>query len=155
MLKGSCQRLGLTKRSKVSSSRFVIGKWEVLGVRLQKEVERIEDRHLRYQIHFHQEFGGRFSENQTSEIVGLRVLLPVQEVVLGMNFERIGQDRCAAMGCWPQPDNLGSKLYETVVPILSFMIQCNLNRHRSGYFPCGWLTNGSRRGELRIRFRVP
>jgi hypothetical protein len=52
-------------------------------------------------------------------------------MLFGMNFERIGQNRGAAMGRGPQANNLGSKPYQTVIPILSFMIQCDLNRHMS------------------------
>ncbi len=59
---------------------------DVLGVRFQKEVERVKHRHFGDQINLDTEFAGLFGEDQTRQVVALRVLLPVDEVVFRQDF---------------------------------------------------------------------
>ena len=101
----------------------------MLRVGLQEEVERIEDRHFGNQIDFHRELRGWLREDQAREIVALRVLLPVDEVVLGKNFQRIGEDRRAAVRGGAQPDDLRSERYPPVVPVAGLMVKRNVNGH--------------------------
>ncbi len=86
---GSEQRsggLGFEKGAQFAGEGFVVAERIVLRARLEEEIERIEDRHLRDQIHFDGELGGRFGKDEAREIVGLRILLPVDEVVLGLDL---------------------------------------------------------------------
>ncbi len=69
--------------------RGIILKGYVLRVGFEKEVERIVDRHLRNQIHLHSEFPCLLRYNQPRQKVRLRILLPVQEVILRQDAERI------------------------------------------------------------------
>ena len=55
-------------------------------MRFQEKIERIEHRHFRNQIHFHQEFSSRIGEHHAGEIVRLRILLPVQKMFLRLDF---------------------------------------------------------------------
>ena len=73
---------------------------------------------------------GCFREHQASQIVRLRVLLPVEEMLFGVDFQRIGKDRRAAMRRRAEAHDLGAEFDKAVVPVLSFMIQRDVNRHR-------------------------
>ena len=65
---------------------------KILGRRLQEEVERVQHRHLGDQIDLDAERRGLVGEHQPRKIVGLRVLLPVDEVGGGLDAHRIAQD---------------------------------------------------------------
>src|SRR6185436_4020505 len=67
------------------------------GVTLDKEVEGIDDRHLRREVDLDLEFGRLLREYKTRQPVTLRILLPVHEMVRGRHLERIAQDRRARM----------------------------------------------------------
>src|ERR1035438_7186054 len=77
---------------------------------------------------------GRLRENQPRKVVALRVLLPVDEVVLGKHFQRIGEDWRAAVRGRTQPDYMRSERYPPVVPVESLMMKCNVNGH--GFSGC-------------------
>ena len=83
-MRASCGagRFGFEEGAQFAGERGVVGEGIFFGVRFEEEIERIEDRHLGDQIDFDEEFGGGFGEDQAREIVALRVLLPVEEVVL-------------------------------------------------------------------------
>ncbi len=79
--------LDFEKRAQFAGERRIVFERIILGVGFEKEIEGIEDRHFRDQIHFHEKLAGGFGEDQASEIVGLRILLPVDEVVFRLDFE--------------------------------------------------------------------
>ena len=83
---------GFEKRAQFAGERGVVSERILLGVRLEEEIERIEDRHFGDQVDFDEELGGGLREDQAREIVALRVLLPVDEVVLraGSSANRTG-----------------------------------------------------------------
>ncbi len=59
-----------------------VGKRKPLGFRFEEKIERIEHRHLRHQVHFHSQFACRLLKNQPGEVIRLRILLPVDEMLL-------------------------------------------------------------------------
>ena len=86
-------------RNGASSSRWlsVVGERELLGVRLEEEVERIDDRHLGHQIHLEREASGRLGNDEPRQEVSLRVLLPVDEVLLRLDSQRVTRHRRTAV----------------------------------------------------------
>ena len=85
----------------------VIGKREMLGVFLDKEIKRIDDDHVRQQIHFDRHGLGFFREHDPCQDVAEGILLPVEKMILRGDPQRIGQDRGAAVNRRAQPEHLG------------------------------------------------
>ena len=50
-----------------------------------------------------------FGENEAGEVVALRILLPVDEVTGGLDVQRVGEDRRAAVGRGAQANDLRGK----------------------------------------------
>ena len=71
----------------------------------------------------------RLRENDARQIIALRILLPVEEVALRFDLERIGRDRRAAMRRGPQPDHLRRQLHQAVVVVDGLVMQRDANRH--------------------------
>ncbi len=63
----------------------------------------------------------------------MRVLLPVDEVVFGEDFEGVGKDGRSTMRGRPQADGLRAEHHRTVVTIVSLVIQRNVKGHRSEF----------------------
>ena len=89
-----------------------------LGVILDEEIERVDDRHLGGQIDLDLQFGGPLGEDQTGEPVPVRVLLPVDEVVLRQDLEGIGRHGRARMRRGAQADHLRSELDRPIVLVV-------------------------------------
>ena len=62
-----------------------IRKREFLCLGLQKKIKRIMNRHFGDEIHFDAKLGGLFGEDHAGQIIGLRVLLPVNEMLTRHN----------------------------------------------------------------------
>jgi len=110
----------------------IVFEWKFFGFRFQKEIERIQHRHFRDQVHFHQKLTSLFRKNQAREIVGLRVLLPVNEMLFGRNAQRVAQNARARMRCRAQANDLWTQRNGPVVFVMCFMMEGNVDRH--GYF---------------------
>jgi hypothetical protein len=59
-----------------------VGKRHALGFRFEEKIERIEHRHLRHQVHFDFQHVRRLGKDQAGQVIGLRVLLPIDEMFL-------------------------------------------------------------------------
>ena len=68
-------------------------------------------------------------EDVAREVVSLRILLPVDEMLGRRDLQRIGNDARAAMGRGPQPDDLWSERHEPVVAIVRDVIECDMYGH--------------------------
>ena len=121
--------LGLEIRPQFTGEGVVVGKRIVFCSRLQKEVERIENRHFRDQVHLDEKLRRGFGEDQARQIVSLWILLPVDEVVCRVDLQGLGENRGAAVRRGTEPDYLGAEVDPAVISIAGFMIQRNVNRH--------------------------
>ena len=72
--------------------RRIIDKGEFFRLRFQKEIKGIEHGHFRDQIHLHTKFPRGLFKDQPRCVIGLRVLNPVEEVLLRLDFERVAKD---------------------------------------------------------------
>jgi len=62
-------------------------------------------------------------------VVRKGVLLPVDEMIIRCDLERIGFDGSAAMGGGPEPDNMGVEFCQAIEPVLCVMLDSNLDCH--------------------------
>ena len=69
-----------------------------LGLGLEEEVERIDHRHVGDEIDLDEELRHLLGKHDAREVVAVRILLPVQEVALRLDLQRVAQDRRAACG---------------------------------------------------------
>ncbi len=123
------QRQLLQVRAELVLFVLAIGEGGFVSVGLEKEIERVEDRHFSDKIDFDTEFRGFFREYQTRQIVALGILLPVGEMLFGQHFERIGEYAGAAMGRWTQTNDLRAKLDGPVIAVVRDVVQRDMYRH--------------------------
>ena len=102
---------------------------EFLGAGLEEVVERVDDRHLGHQIHLDRELARLLREHEAREPVGLRILLPVDEVLLGQDPERVGVHRRARMRRGPQAHHLRAERDRPVVAVTRDVVKRDVNRH--------------------------
>ena len=73
------------ERRQVASERLVVGKRIFLRFGLEKEIERIDDRHFDDQIDHHAEVLHQLGKRDTGQKIGLRILLPIEKVLLRLD----------------------------------------------------------------------
>ena len=126
---GVGQRIGLQVGCEFLRGGRVVSERKTLGRRLQKEVKRVVDRHFDHQVDGDLEFFDLFREHQARLVVGKRVLLPVDEVASGFDFERIRHHCAAAMRRRSQAHNLWPEGDRAVVGVMGDVVEGGLNRH--------------------------
>ena len=104
-----------------------VGKRVVLGLGFQKKIEGVVDSHLGHQVHRDLELFGFVGKDQTRQVVGKRVLLPVHKMLLGFDTQRIAEDARAAMGRRAQTHHLRRELHRLAVAVVRDVVQCNVN----------------------------
>ena len=80
------------------SQLWWIGERESLGVILDEEIERVDDRHVGDEIDLDFKFGRFLGEYETRQPIAVRVLLPVHEMIGGRDFQAVARNARAAMG---------------------------------------------------------
>ena len=99
-----------------------------MSARLEQLFER--DNRFRDQIDFHPKFPGALWKYEPRKIVGLRILLPVDEVFARIDAQRVRQDTGTAMRRRPQPHQLRREPNRPVVTIVGEMGERDVDRHR-------------------------
>ncbi len=125
------QRLELAERRDLLGQRRVVGERPGLGRGLQEEVERVDDRHVGHEVDRDLELPGLFREHQPREVIALRVLLPVDEVLRWGDFQRVGQHGRPRMRRRSEPNDLGPQGHQPVIRIGRSMMQRDLDTHAS------------------------
>ena len=123
------RRRDLAERRDLLGQRRVVGEGPGLGRGLEEEVERIVHRHVGDQVDRDLELRGLLREHQPGEMVALRILLPVDEMGLRLDLQRIGQDRGAAVRGGPQAHDLRPQRHRPVVGVGRPMMQRDVNAH--------------------------
>ena len=113
----------------VVSERGVIAEREGLGTRLDEEVEGVDDGQLGDQVDLDAELGRALGEHQPCQVVAERVLLPVEEVVLGCDLERVGRDRGPGVWRRPEPDHMRPDPDEPVEGVGGPVVEGHPDRH--------------------------
>ncbi len=107
----------------------LIGEGELVGPRFEEEVERVDDRQFGDEIDLDLEFACLFRKDQAGEVVRLRILLPVDEVLVRRDLQRVAEDRRARVRRRAQPDDLGREADRPVVAIVRDVVEGNMDRH--------------------------
>ena len=118
-------QIGLQLRFQVGG----IGEGKFFRLRLQEKVEGIDHFHLDRQLDGHGEVIDLLGKHHPRQPVGLRVLLPVQEMVFGFNLQRIGDDLGAGVRRRAQADGLRPQRDRPVIAIAGDVAQRGLNAH--------------------------
>ncbi len=121
----------MEERLQLAPLPLVILERYVLGVRFQEEVERVVDRHLGHEIDLDAELPDPLGEREPGHVVALRILLPVDEVLVRLDAQGIGQDRRPAMRRRSQPNELRREPDKPVVPIVGDVREGDVNRHHA------------------------
>ena len=98
---------------------------------IQKEIERIDDRHFGHQIDFQIQLFRLAREHEPRQIIAKRVLLPIDEMLLWLNVQRIAEHRRSAVRRRPQPDHVRRDAHEPVVTVTRAVIQRHSDRHEN------------------------
>ena len=101
--------------------------------------ERIENRHFRHEIHFDEELASCFRKNETGEIVGLGILLPIDKVFLRRKPKRVAKDAGATVRRGAEPDDLRPEQDGPVVAIMRPMVEGDVDGHASASEQAGSL----------------
>ncbi len=123
------RRLGLQIGFQLKLQVRVVGKGQVLRVRFQKEVKGVLHRHVGDQIDRDLELLDRVRIDDAGLVVAVGVLLPVDEIALGLDLERIAEDRRAGVRGRAQADHLRAHLDLAVVNVGGPVVQGDMNAH--------------------------
>jgi hypothetical protein len=102
------------------------------SVFFEKKVERVDCRQVGDDLHRDVEFVYALGEHDAGEIVAEGVLLPVDEMGIGRDFQRIGQHGRSAMRGGAQADDLRRQENRSIVGVAGMVEQGNVN----GHTPC-------------------
>ena len=91
-------------------------------IRLEEEIEGIDDGHVRHQAHLHLELALGLREHDAGHEVPEGILLPIEEMPRGMDLEGIGLHRRAAMRRRPEPYKMRRKGNRAVVSVRRDML---------------------------------
>ena len=70
-----------------------------------------------------------FREYQPGQVVRLRVLLPIDEMRLRRDFQRVGEDAGARVRAGPQADDLRAEIDQPVVGIMRDVVEGDVDGH--------------------------
>ena len=115
----------------VLGQRLRVFEADPFGVVLDEEVERIDHLEVGDQADGDGQAAGAGREHQQGEEVAERVLLPVDEVIVGFDVQRVRLDRGTRMRRGPEPDDVGKHLHQAVERVAGAMLQRHLDSHRT------------------------
>lgn len=95
---------------------------EFLGVFIEEEIERIDDGQFRDQIDLDGKLARFLGEYQASQAIAVGILLPIDEMVLGVDAQGIAKDGGAGVGGRPQPNDVGGEPGIAGETVIGFMI---------------------------------
>jgi hypothetical protein len=125
-------RLPLQVGRELAGERGLVADGLPFGLGLDEEVERVDGGHLGDEIDREANFLARLREDEAREVVAVGVLLPIQEMRLRLDLERITQDRRAAVRGRAEADDVRLNRHEPVVAVLRDVVQGNSDGHGKG-----------------------
>jgi hypothetical protein len=126
------RRLGTQEGGELGRQHRVVGEGPGLRVGLEEKVEGVDRRHVGDEVHRDVEPRHPPGEDHAGLEIALRVLLPVDEMGLGLDLQRVGDDRRAGMRRRAQPDHLRAERDGAVVPVGGAVGQGDVQRHGGG-----------------------
>ena len=119
----------LAERSQLALEPRLVLERKPLGRGLEEEIERILHRELGDQVDFERELAHLLGEHDPREPVRLRILLPVHEVGLRCDAQRIARDRRATVRSRAQPHDLRRQQDGAVVAVARAVMELYVDRH--------------------------
>ena len=107
----------------------LVAERKALGVGLEEEIERVDDRHLHHEVDLDLELARALRKGEAGEVVRLWVLLPVDEVLRGRDAQGVRQHAGARVRSRPQPHDLGSQHHRAVVAVVRDVVEGDVDRH--------------------------
>jgi hypothetical protein len=107
----------------------VVGEGVVIGVGFEEEVERVDRRHVGGQLDLDLELVGLFRERQPRLKITERVLLPVDEMLLGRDLQVVIENLRAAVRRRAKADDLRPQVHLAVVLVVSDVSKRDVNGH--------------------------
>ncbi len=107
----------------------LVGEGHFLRVVLDEEVERVDHRHLGGEIDLDLQLVGLLREDEAGEPVAVRVLLPVQEMILRRHRQGVGRDLHPRVRRRAQADHLRPEADGPVVAVVRDVVQGGFDRH--------------------------
>jgi hypothetical protein len=101
----------------------------LLRVTLDEEVERVDGRHLGDQVDLDGQLARRLREGQPRLVIAERILLPVEEVLLRLDAQRIAGDHRPAVRRRPQADDVRRERDRPVVAVPRGVRERDSDRH--------------------------
>jgi hypothetical protein len=135
----------LAERAQLALEPRLVLERELLRSGLEEEIERILHRELGDQVDFERELAHLLGEHDPRQPVRLRVLLPVHEVRLRFDAQRIARHRRATVRSRAQPHDLRSQRDQAVVAVARVVMELDVDGH------AGCADIGARR---LVRFRL-
>ena len=129
-----CERAGsgsssVEVRREIVPQHVVVRERVALRRLLDEEVERVDDREVGDEIDRDGELARRLGEHEAREVVAERILLPVDEVFLGRDRQRVREHGRAAMRRGPQPNDVGRELHRPVEPVRHPVLERDADAH--------------------------
>ncbi len=122
-------RSRLEERNQLLRERWRVLEWIVLGVGFDEEIERVDHRHVGGQVDDDVELVGGLGEHEPRDPVAVRILLPVEEILVRRDVQRIAEDGRPAMRCRAQPDFVRRQIDVPVEAIRRPVLKCDANGH--------------------------
>ena len=129
---GHQQRAGFRQfaiRHQFLGELFVVFERVFGGVFLQKEIKRVDHGHVRNHLHFNVEVCGLVRKHQPGQIVAERVLLPVDEMLLRQDAQRITQNRRAAVCGGAQAQDMRRHVHGPVILVVGLVANGDADSH--------------------------
>ena len=130
------QRLLTQVRLQLLKLPVFVGERCLLRVRFEKEIERVVHRHLGDQVDFDAQLVDFFGESQPGNVVALRILLPVEEVIRRRDAQGVRDDRRPAMRRRTKAHELRRESDQPIVAIGRDMMKRDVNGHARLWHPC-------------------
>ncbi len=115
----------------------VVAEREFVGALLDKKIEGVDRRHVGGEFNLDLEFIGLFRKDESGLEIALRILLPVDEVVLRGDFEDVIEDRRPAVDGGTEADNLRSERNGFLVAVVGDVSKCGVNGHDENFWKRG------------------
>ena len=120
---------GFEERLQILPQQRLVDEGDLLGGRLEEEVEGVEHRHLGDEVDLDRQLAGGLGEDEAGEIVAVRILLPVDEVLCRQDFQRIGEDAGPAVRRGTEPDDLRPEMDRPVVAVGGLVVERHVHDH--------------------------
>lgn len=119
----------MQERHQVVQQCRMIRERKLLGVGFQKEVERVNDRHLGDEVDFDDQLLSSLGEHQPSDIIAVRILLPVHVMTGRLDPQRVTQHGSTSMRGRSEPHEVWPEFGRVVVLIFSTVMQRDADSH--------------------------